>query len=693
MKDYLFLNIYFFFYLLVIIVSLTIGYISLGINFNFDVYSSFQGDGTLLSTIIKSIQENGISGIWFNKRLGAPETSSFIDWPVQDLLMSLILWSITIFTDSIPRTQYIYLIITFLLDALSMAILLKKLKMSSVISFTISILFTVAPFHFFRFLGHAVLSNYMSFALTMYLSLNVLGIIKEEKKDRWKIWVCGVLLGIGYGYYYAFGLIVLATAYFMRFLKLEHKKDLLGQLWIGSLVLVTIFLSLLPKIVYSFIYGSNQIVGKRSYIEQEIYGLKIVQMLLPPSYSRFSVFRSLNQEYSSKAPLVTENAFSSLGLVASIGFLILCITMFVSISLGEKKKKDKWLLVDFLSLATLSLLLMGMIGGFGEIFNYFVTAQIRCYNRCSIYIAGLSLVMIAHLFMIVRSNRKWVLGIVCAAVLMVGFVDQVNYSDKNNQKALKNKQEQYEEFFSQVEGQLEKNAMVYQLPYLDFPEVSADFDYKHFIGYLFTDTLKWSYGGIKGRNLLAGSLNIDEGMSYLFLSSIKEAGFDAVYIDLSGYDDEKRTLLLQFYQGIGVSPIISKDELLYLYDISSLEIFDGMLKPGYAFVSSWMDKYGMDLGNEEKAYIAEGIRNLDKKAYLEMYAAIRDEDVISIFSDDTYIDFLYSSILGRKESSEERDSWVKTLEKGVSREDVFYDFLNSQEFRIRQGYDKLAKED
>ena len=170
----------------------------------------------------------------------------------------------------------------------------------------------------------------------------------------------------------------------------------------------------------------------------------------------------------------------------------------------------------------------------------------------------------------------------------------------------------YNDFFSKAEESLSKGAMVYQLPYLDFPEVSSTYDYKHFIGYLFTDTLKWSYGGVKGRNVKAGELNIDQGMSYRFLAAIKDAGFEAVYIDLDGYEDGGNQALL-FYNQLGVKPLISDDGKLYLFDISAIEIPIEKTIAGFSFVNSWADEYDMDLDTDEKVEIAKGIGNRHSK--------------------------------------------------------------------------------
>ena len=131
----------------------------------------------------------------------------------------------------------------------------------------------------------------MTVPAAIYLSLCILEIINEDKK--WKMAAAAVFLGMGYGYYYAFGLIMMAVAYFVRFIVLEDKKQILNKLWIIITTLASVFVSLLPKIIYSLINGSNEVVGKRIFIEQELYGLKIINLLLPVSYSRIGIFRTI----------------------------------------------------------------------------------------------------------------------------------------------------------------------------------------------------------------------------------------------------------------------------------------------------------------------------------------------------------------------------------------------------------------
>lgn len=684
MKDSRRKNIYF--YMLVVCVSAAIGYLSLGTDFSFDVCYSLQGDGTFTAMLIKGIQEHGIAGIWVNPRIGAPEAATLIDFPAQDMVMSLFIWLLSVFLSSASQIQYTYLIVTFILDACSMALLLRKINIRYEVSFTIAVLFTAAPFHFYRYLVHATLSNYMYFAITMYLALYILGIVKEEKK--WKICFCCILSGLGYGYYYAFGLMILAAAYVMKWIRSESGKEALKKIWVFLLVAAAIFVGLLPKIIYGLLYGSNHAVGNRRAVEQELYGLKIIQMLLPPDYSRFEFLNAMNRAYTSKAPLVNENGSASLGLVASVGFLILCVSLIVSFCTVKKKKTKEQILVDFLSLSALILVLMGAIGGFGEIFNYLVTAQIRCYNRSSIYIAGLSYMVIALLLNKLRQEKRKLSGLLCGSILLLGLADQVKILSDNWQEPVKNTQQIYESFFSQAERQLDTGAMVYQLPYLDFPETSS-FDYKHFVGYLFTDTLKWSYGGVKGRNSAAKELYIDEGISYRFLEAIKEAGFDAVYIDLDGYEDGGGKVP-EFYNSIGVPSTVSEDSRLYLYDISDLKISPEKLLAAYPFVDKLAQRYHIFAGSEQKAEIAKGIEQGEKAFYAKLYRWMTKDKEVKTLTDEEYIGFLYQNILGREkpETQEEKNGWLTAMRNGKSRKEIFYEFLDSQEFRLGQGLQK-----
>lgn len=667
------------YYLLLIVFSLFIGYISLGKGFDFDTYPGLDGDGLLGMASIKSIDENGLMGSLFNSRIGAPETASLIDFPAFGTTAVIIIWILSLLTDSIPQIMYMYLILSFCIDSVSMSLLMRKLKFNRETSFVISSLFAFAPYHFYRYISHSSLIDYSTIPAAIYLSLCILGIIKEEK--TWKMAAAAVFLGIGYGYYYAFGLIMMAVAYCIKFIILDNKKQIIDRLWIIAVTLATVFLTLLPKIIYSLTNGANEVVGKRYFAEQEYYGLKIINLLLPVSYSRIPIFRTIYNIYAtSGAPLINENRFASLGAIGAVGFVILCAALIISLVAKNKCDNDEWKLIDFLSLETLVFVLIGSIGGFGEIFNALVTAQIRCYNRASIVITALSLLMIAVLLNKIELKKKTLSCVVCAGVLAAGCYDQVNIQNTQWQEGIRPVQNMYESYFSVVEDSLEPGAMVYQLPYMDFPEVPPLYkinDYKHFIGYVFTDELRWSYGGVKGREEAAKNLNIDEGKSINFLNGIKNAGFKAVYIDTDGYADGG-IQILSFYNSLGIKPIVSSDGKLYVYDISKLDLPTEPMSHVYNVIYMLYAQYG------EEMISAEELSNIENRIVQNdtaVYAEISDMISAKAPEDSEFIHVLFSSILLRDEAETENIDWVNHLKNGVPRQEVVRILFNCDEFK------------
>ena len=59
-------------------------------------------------------------------------------------------------------------------------------------------------------------------------------------------------------------------------------------------------------------------------------------------------------------------------------------------------------------------------------------------------------------------------------------------------------------FVADTEDALGSSASIFRFPYVPFPEnppVVGMTDYDHLRGYVHSDTLHWSYGGAKGREV------------------------------------------------------------------------------------------------------------------------------------------------------------------------------------------------
>lgn len=565
------------------VASIVIALVSLDfMNINWDIYCSVTRDSAATEAIIKSIQENGIVGLFFNYRVGAPNVAgSWIDASGIDLLLGIIIWLLNlVFRPSTQRLYYLTLIVTFMLASWSMSVLLSKLKVNKIVNFCFSLLFSFGPYHFYRYIYHIALGNSFTIPLAILMCLYVLGIIKDNddpKKTCWQYIIYGALLGLGCPYYMFFALILFAVMYLFVFIKRDDIKSSVKRSFCILSSLIGLLISRLPSIIMNIMHGKNTLAFARIAEEQELYALKIIQLLLPVKYSRIKFMADITNEYYSHFDYATENYMSSLGIAASVGFLILCslfIFSFIKLKSGIENNFD-WNLINYLSLTTITLLLVADTGGFGEVFNKLITPQFRCYNRVSVVIACISLVILAYIINYYFSKNSILFLAITIGVLGVGLYDQVNIADMKETRPMYEYWDQlYGDFFERVEDSCTPGSMVYQLPFMGYPEVNNIFNLersKHFVGYLYTDTLRWSFGGIMGRDTLAEEMYIDGGMSDRFVKLLKEIGFSGVYIDIDGYGDYGESIL-NYYYGLGVEPIVSLDGKMYYFDITSLDI-------------------------------------------------------------------------------------------------------------------------
>jgi phosphoglycerol transferase len=250
--------------------------------------------------------------------------------------------------------------------------------------------------------------------------------------------------------------------------------------------------------------GKNPEVAMRSPIESEIYGLKIAQLLMPISGHRIPRLAIVPNYYNKAAPLVNENQMASLGLIGSLGFLILIVWILYLIGNGINFKE--YYILDNLSIFNLYGLLLATIGGFGTVFAGLAFPEIRCYNRISIFIAFFSLFAVVLLLeefskRYVRGNTPRLLfnAFLCLA-LAVGVSDQTSESFVPPYDSIRAEYLNDDAFIKNIEAIMPENAMIFQLPYVPFPEYPPVYkmdDYSHFRAYLHSKDLRWSYGTIK----------------------------------------------------------------------------------------------------------------------------------------------------------------------------------------------------
>lgn len=354
-----------------------------------------------------------------------------------------------------------------------------------------------------------------------------------------------------------------------KLLKTKNIKTVIP--FISSIVLICFFIII--NLIPFFIYKRNHIFTEniyRVFFEAELAGLKIVHLILNPKYFL---------DYYSQAMLVNENRTSYLGIVGILGFCLLIIYILI-------KNKHKPLINDYksrislLSELNLFAVLLATIGGFASLFSYFISPMIRSYNRISVYIAFICILSFCIFIENIVKNRNLVFHMILSIILFVTLIDQAQNTKFYN----KNEMEMYindKKYIEYIENVIPENSSIYQLPTISFndmePPVKSKYGeykhYRHFIGYIFSKKLKWSYGASYGRVENEWYDIVNKMETTNLLNEIYYAGFDGLYIDkgLIGNEELANKIEEDLKNILKQEPLIHENGSLLFFDLINFE--------------------------------------------------------------------------------------------------------------------------
>jgi phosphoglycerol transferase len=516
-------------------------------NLNFPI--DYGADTFFMSALIKRLIDN----VWyFNSTYsGFPFESIWLDLPVSDTGNCIILKLLGILTHNYALTLNLYFLLGFSVTSLVSYAVLQRLRISTIYSLTGAMLFTFLPFHFMR-IPHLFYTWYFNVPIFFWISFKIyanIPIFFEPGKKIWKnIKHCLILLVLAcFGVYFSFFAVLMFIASGIAgSLKWESNKNIVSAFLAICVIMAGVGINIAPSIIYAYKNGRNPEVIQRFPFESETYGLKLIQMLLPQPDHRFHCLRKISKKYQS-FPLVNENTTSSLGLIGSIGLIILLMvaigTPFFRYPVDNR--------IQLLSFLAIVLFLFATIGGFSSIFALLISPLIRAWNRISVFI-GFSSIMVFLLY-IEKLLKKLVnlrflnLVSVFSGIFLVGFGvwDQgppnTQIYNKEHSNLIKNQFLSDHHFVQKIEQIIPKGA-VYQLPYMPFPEGQPInnfqmLSYDFFRGYLHSSTLHWSLGGMKGRMGDLFFRKLAEQPLTQQIKMIKTLGFKGIYIDRRGYQD------------------------------------------------------------------------------------------------------------------------------------------------------------
>lgn len=523
--------------------------------------------------------KRSIEGWVFNSDLsGFPFGSNNLDFPASDFGNLFLVKILGIIFGSMQAAHNLLFLLGFSAAFAASYVVFRALNISRPLSAAGSVLFTFLPYHFLR-LEHLFLSNYFVVPIYLFYGYRIFSPAPPflQIVSKWKIWVldalCMVTLSC-FGVYYAFfGALIFAVAGFAGFAYQKSSQNIKAGTIAILLVSCGVLINTLPNIIFSWENGTNSSVAYRSPAEAEIYGLKLVQMLLPRPEHRSGHLAYLTKSYDENFPLVTENAKSSLGIVGAVGLVIILVVIFTSL-LGWRTD----IRITFLACVTLTLFLFATVGGFSSLFSMLVSPMIRGWNRVSVFIGFTSIASTLIFFEIglnkfaLTSRNSTITAIIALAIACVGFWDQTTSPCRSCNELIKNEFISDRTFVKEIENIVSKDAAIYQLPYLPFPAVPPLFKlqaYDLLRGYLHSDTLHWSFAGMNGREGDSFYRSLAQQPIEQQIEVIRRLGFSGIYLDRRGFEDGGFKFEQELSRVLGTGPrLISKDSQLALYIVS-----------------------------------------------------------------------------------------------------------------------------
>ncbi len=537
-------------------------------------------DVLVMSTWIKGIAENGWH--FHNPALGAPFGLDMYDFPVTDSLHFLIIRLISTVTDSYGLIINGFYLLGFILTIGTSLVSLRMLGLARPFAVTGALLFAFLPYHFLRGQGHIFFSSYYLIPLAVLVMIWVMRNdhpllsfrrtpfrLHFSRRAVGAILIC-IAVGCGGTYYAFFCVLLMVVAGLTAFLRARKISSVLVPLLLISVITATLALNLIPTALYVAQHGRNAETAVRSPAEAEVYGLKIIQLLVPPPYHRIELFRRAAAAYNTTSFSVTENYTAALGVVGSLGFMALLMVL-----VGARPSRHRELLTH-LSTLNIAAVLIGSIGGFGSVFAYIISPLIRAYCRISIIIGFFavvaSVVLLEALFgrLPVRWKNSRVAWTLCGVVLAAGLFDQTSAALTPNYESLKAAYALEEGLIHQIEPAVGSGGMIFQLPHVKFPESGSTGemqDYDLVRAYLHSKTLKWSYGAMRGRFPDAWLQNAASRPVPLMLRRLSLAGYSGIYIDRLGYPDHARSLEFDLTALLQQDPIARSDGRISFFDI------------------------------------------------------------------------------------------------------------------------------
>jgi phosphoglycerol transferase len=288
-------------------------------------------------------------------------------------------------------------------------------------------------------------------------------------------------------------------------------------------------------------------------------------LFVPGGRHRLDVFAAAAERHKASALAIGEFPSMYLGMVGAFGFVWLMVTTLRAMLLMRRPGWGRF------GVFCLWLMLMTIDGGGMQIIQV-VTNQVlfRSNNRVSIFLLMFALLFLARLLTVLATRiPRLVSGALALGLVALGAFDQTpnlridpNFPHWENVAQREKIAEADQRLVAEVERRVPPGTAVYQLPAMQFPEsgfIGRVPDYDQFRPYLFSKTLKFSYGNMKGRPEANWQNAVSAMSDEQRVAELKRQGFGAMYVLRNAYPPHQVEQLIQNMAALGHTEVIHSD--------------------------------------------------------------------------------------------------------------------------------------
>ena len=511
-----------------------------------------------LFATIKAASEGHVLPFVFNNvpELGAPHTADWNDYPLTEkplvILTGWLARAIGVFA-----AANVALMLAQVLAAVSFYAAARLLGGAWLWAFSGAMVFAFARYAFAQGLHHLTVTYCWHVPLCLIVGIWMMrGVGIEFGTGRFRFALLVALITGAQNTYYTnmFAQLVLLGGLLQGWRR--GWQAALPAVSIVAAAAVAFLLMNVNTFGYSLINGRNSGTVVRSYHWLEIYGLKLVDLVVPPPDHPFPPFAEWGEAHLKEIVLSPGEMPPSayLGVLGLGALAWLVIDSWRRVASEGKLPLEAWLI--------LWIILYAEVGGLNGVAGTLGVELFRTTTRYSIFILGLVLLYaVRRLSSVAWGKTAWAYG---AAILFSMFAlweqtpPMVSAGDlEETARAVASDRE----FTEKMEERLPPQAMVFQVPVMDFPESPAHGigAYDHFRPYLYSHHLRFSFGSDKGRPQQQWQHNLTQLQLSDVVSQLESYGFSALYVNLNAFTD-KGARLVKALKDMGQGDTFANDQ-------------------------------------------------------------------------------------------------------------------------------------